>query len=73
MAACPVVGCMQGRAREKLMCEPHWELVPKALRDAIVESYPKGILSDEYRNAMHEAIHYVRLLVEKEKPLSLFG
>lgn len=73
MAICPITGCQDSRGRDQLMCEAHWRLVPKDMRDAIIDAYPKGVISEEYRIAMQAAVKFVKALVDRDKPMTLFG
>lgn len=36
---CPIIGCIDPKARGHLMCRHHWRLVPAALRQAVNKAW----------------------------------
>jgi hypothetical protein len=55
MHKCPVKGCNDAVPRSKLMCPPHWELVPAWLKRLVYIEFRKGRLSQEHIDAMDGA------------------
>jgi hypothetical protein len=39
---CPVGGCRESVRADRLMCRPHWYLVPRPLRDAVWAAWRSG-------------------------------
>jgi hypothetical protein len=58
---CAWPGCKTLIPKSHAMCEPHWTLVPKALRDAVWAAYELGQenapeeISEAYSEAVEEA------------------
>jgi len=63
MNSCAIPGCSMGIPRTKLMCPPHWRMVPVWTRKRVYEEYRAGY-SREYLEARDDAITavVVRLL-----------
>lgn len=54
--SCPVGGCPSWVPADKLMCAPHWRLVPRDIQRRVYAAYrsePGGV---EHRGAMMAAI-----------------
>ena len=61
---CHAIGCKTPVPPRMLMCRPHWRMVPKALRDAVLATYRPGQErtkdpSPEYLTYEMEAINAV--------------
>jgi hypothetical protein len=57
-ASCPVPGCGELIDLSRLMCRPHWYLVPKELRDWVWATWRsgEGAFSREHQDAVLMAI-----------------
>ena len=55
---CPARACTRRVGQAKLMCRPHWYMVPQPLRDAVYAAYRGGLGagSPAHRAAVTEAI-----------------
>jgi hypothetical protein len=62
---CPVKGCDQPVHISRLMCPPHWAVVPAVLRTLVYQEYKKRPLSLEHLAACDRAIKCVN---DAEKP-----
>lgn len=61
MHQCPTRGCQRQVDDSKLMCGPHWRLVPRVLQDAVYAAYRggRGLGSDELFEAQIAARDHV--------------
>lgn len=68
---CHVHPCDEVVVPEKLMCGPHWKMVPKALQRRVLEHYREGQCADkrpspEYLVAARTAINAVEATVRAQ-------
>jgi hypothetical protein len=58
---CPITGCKRDVDEDKLMCAPHWYMVPKPLRKALYGAWRggNGAGSEAHVAAMRSCIHSV--------------
>lgn len=54
---CYAPGCQEAVGMRMLMCKPHWFGLPKALRDAIWDTYDqgRGVRTKAYTDNVREA------------------
>lgn len=72
---CHAVGCNERVLPSRLMCPPHWFMVPRALRTRVWRAYRPGQEVDKQPSAAwliaaHEAISHVAEQEGKEPPRS---
>ena len=55
---CPIPRCADEIDPSRLMCRPHWYLVPKELRDQVWATWRsgQGAFSREHRETVHKAV-----------------
>lgn len=63
MHKCPVTGCNEAVPRSKLMCAPHWDLVPSWLKRLVYVEYRKQPLSPDHIDAIDGATKAVNDLL----------
>jgi hypothetical protein len=66
---CPVNDCATVVDTDKLMCPPHWSMVPMVLQAEVYRTYRDMPLSDEHVMAMEDAIDAVNIKLQEEKML----
>lgn len=69
---CHVPDCKMEVPPERLMCYPHWKMVPKDLQAAVWRHYRPGQCDDKKPSAMYlqvanQAIQAVQVKLEKRK------
>jgi hypothetical protein len=58
---CRIPGCRTKIGADRLMCRPHWQQVPKPLRDLIWATWQSGagLSTPAYRHAVGDAVDAV--------------
>lgn len=66
---CPATGCTRRVGARMLACRPHWFMVPKPLRDAVLDAYAGGlgVGSPEHADAVAAAVATVNAKLREKR------